>query len=169
MLDKDHEFMSFGGHRGWSGHRLRRGDMAPIILKMLSEKPMHGYEIIGHLEEKSYGFWRPSAGSIYPNLQLLEEQDLVSSSQKNGKKVYTITDKGRAEAGKTEEHYGHYFKHHEPYAKAFKDLKVTSFEIMASIRQIAALDSEEKNAEVKKILDETKTKLSQLLNQPKNN
>jgi DNA-binding PadR family transcriptional regulator len=59
---------------------------------------MHGYEIIRHLEDKSHGLWRPSPGSVYPTLQLLEEQDLVTAADHNGKKVYELTDKGRAEA-----------------------------------------------------------------------
>ena len=92
-----------GFFRGWHGaRRVARGDMGPIVLNVLLEKPMHGYEIIRHLEERSRGFWRPSAGSIYPTLQLLEEQDLVSSQELDGKKVYTITEKGREEAGKTQ-------------------------------------------------------------------
>jgi len=70
----------------------------PAILELLLEKPMHGYEIISTLEEKSHGMWRPSAGSIYPTLQLLEEKDLVTSETKNGKKVYTITKQGKGAA-----------------------------------------------------------------------
>ena len=75
MYDMDYGFMGF---KGWRGSRARRGDMVPIILRALLEKPMHGYEIISELEEKSFGYWWPSAGSIYPNLQLLEEQGFVT-------------------------------------------------------------------------------------------
>src|SRR6266540_2432552 len=78
--------------------QARRGDMRPIILSALQTGPMHGYEIMRHLEEKSHGMWRPSPGSIYPTLQLLEEQELVTGEEKDGKKVYSLTDKGHKEA-----------------------------------------------------------------------
>src|ERR1700745_1834563 len=93
---------SWHGHmfRGWYGYQAKRGDMSPILLRVLAEKPMHGYEIIRELEKKSHGFWRPSPGSVYPTLQLLEEQDLVTSRDEGGKKVYTLTDAGSEEAKK---------------------------------------------------------------------
>ena len=87
--------------RGWHGFQAKRGDMSGIVLRVLADKPMHGYEIIQELERKSHGFWRPSPGSIYPTLQLLEEQDLVASGDDAGKKIYTITDAGRSEAEKS--------------------------------------------------------------------
>jgi DNA-binding PadR family transcriptional regulator len=81
----------FGGR--W-GSRTRRGDMKFLVLEMLAETPRHGYEIIGAIEEKR-GF-RPSAGSIYPTLQFLEDGGFVTSAEVDGKRVYTITDAGRA-------------------------------------------------------------------------
>ncbi len=73
-----------------------RGDLKYVLLDLLQERPMHGYEMIKALEERSHGFYVPSAGSIYPTLQLLEDRELVVSSETNGKKVYSITDAGRA-------------------------------------------------------------------------
>lgn len=69
-----------------------------VLLIALLNRPMHGYEVIRELEEKSKGTWRPSPGSVYPTLQLLEEQDFVTSERQNGKKVYSITERGRKEA-----------------------------------------------------------------------
>jgi DNA-binding PadR family transcriptional regulator len=64
---------------------------------MLAEKPRHGYEIIKALEEKSGGVYAPSAGAVYPTLTLLEEMGFATAiTQDGGKKVYTITDAGRA-------------------------------------------------------------------------
>lgn len=90
-----------GGHHGWSFGsfgRARRGDVRAAILTVLAEKPMHGYEIMQQLQERSGGFWRPSAGSVYPTLQLLEDQGLVTGEEVEGKRVYSLTDAGRAEA-----------------------------------------------------------------------
>lgn len=94
-------FGPFGGRRGGGfgpGFRAGRGMIEPAILRALSKKPMHGYEVISTLEEQSHGMWRPSAGSIYPTLQLLEEKELVKSHEENGKKIYGLTAAGEAEA-----------------------------------------------------------------------
>lgn len=76
---------------------MRRGDVRTAVLAVLAEKAGHGYEIIQALEEKSGGAWRPSPGSVYPTLQQLEDEDLVRSSTSEGKRVYELTDAGRAE------------------------------------------------------------------------
>jgi DNA-binding PadR family transcriptional regulator len=72
-----------------------KGDLKYVILDLLRDKPSHGYEIIRALEERSHGFYSPSAGSVYPTLQLLEDMGYVSSTEQDGKKVYAITDEGR--------------------------------------------------------------------------
>ena len=72
-----------------------KGDLKYVILDLLKDKPSHGYEIIRALEERSHGFYSPSAGSVYPTLQLLEDMGYVSSTEQDGKKVYAITDEGR--------------------------------------------------------------------------
>ena len=81
----------FGG--GWQS-RTRRGDVKFLVLDVLAQGPRHGYEIIGAIEEKR-GF-RPSPGSIYPTLQMLEDGSFVTSAEVEGKRVYTITESGRA-------------------------------------------------------------------------
>src|SRR5438034_7440008 len=73
-----------------------RGDLKFALLELLQERPMHGYEMMKALEEKSGGFYAPSPGSIYPTLQMLEDGGMVTSAEVEGKKVYTITDAGRA-------------------------------------------------------------------------
>lgn len=89
------------GGRGFPGPRpgrRRRGDVRTALLALLAEGPGHGYDLINRLEERSGGAWRPSPGSIYPTLQLLEDEDLVTVAEDDGKRVYTITDSGREEA-----------------------------------------------------------------------
>jgi DNA-binding PadR family transcriptional regulator len=76
---------------------MRRGEIRFALLSVLSEGPGHGYELIGRLEEKTGGVWRPSPGSVYPTLQLLEDEGLVRSETRDGKRVYELTDAGRAE------------------------------------------------------------------------
>jgi DNA-binding PadR family transcriptional regulator len=94
------------GHRRLRGEgfgregrrRMRRGDIRTAVLLALEDQPRHGYEVIQALEEKTGGAWRPSAGSIYPTLQLLEDEGLARSSEREGKRVYELTEEGRAEA-----------------------------------------------------------------------
>ena len=66
---------------------FEKGDLKYVILDLLKDKPSHGYEIIRALEERFHGFYSPSAGSIYPTLQLLEDMGHVKSSEADGKKV----------------------------------------------------------------------------------
>ena len=86
--------------RDWRGHRrhggrARRGDIRAAILALLAERPMHGYEVIRELSERTGGVWEPSPGSIYPTLQLLEDEALVSVEESDGRKQYSLTDQGR--------------------------------------------------------------------------
>lgn len=77
---------------------MRRGDIRTAVLAILAEGPGHGYEVMQRLEEKTNGGWRPSPGSVYPTLQLLEDEGLARSVESDGKRVYEITDTGRKEA-----------------------------------------------------------------------
>ena len=78
------------GRRQWFGS----GDMKYVILKLLRDKPMHGYEVMKALEEQTHGYYKPSPGTVYPTLQWLEDEGLVEGDDREGKKVYTITDTG---------------------------------------------------------------------------
>jgi DNA-binding PadR family transcriptional regulator len=75
---------------------FRRGDLKYMVLGLLEEKPMHGYEVMQRLEEESGGYYSASPGSVYPVLQMLEDQGYVRAQQADGKKVYHITEEGRA-------------------------------------------------------------------------
>ncbi|MFI8348304.1 PadR family transcriptional regulator [Streptomyces sp. NPDC085596] len=83
-----------GGPRG----RARRGDVRASILALLKDRPMHGYEMIQEIAERSGGAWKPSPGSVYPTLQLLEDESLIASESEGGKKLFALTDSGRTAA-----------------------------------------------------------------------
>lgn len=86
------------------GTRMGRGDVRTAVLALLAEKPMHGYQIIQQIEERSGGSWKPSPGSVYPTLQLLADEGLIKAEESNGRKTYSLTEEGRevadAAAGK---------------------------------------------------------------------
>ena len=77
------------------GRLFEKGDLKYVILQLLSERPAHGYEVIRALEERSSGMYTPSAGAVYPTLQMLEDLGYVTAVQQDGKKVYSITEEGR--------------------------------------------------------------------------
>ncbi|NJD11308.1 MAG: PadR family transcriptional regulator [Gemmatimonadetes bacterium] len=92
---------AFGGFSAGTGGRSRwrmydRGDLKFVILKLLCGRPMHGYEVMKALEEHSGCCYRASPGTVYPTLQMLEDQGYVRVVEEEGRKVYHITDAGRA-------------------------------------------------------------------------
>jgi DNA-binding PadR family transcriptional regulator len=90
-----------GGPRG--GGRGKRGDVRAAILKLLTERPMHGYEMIQEIAERSQQLWKPSPGSVYPTLQLLVDEGLIVATESDGsKKLFELTDDGRAAVEKIE-------------------------------------------------------------------
>jgi DNA-binding PadR family transcriptional regulator len=78
----------------WRENSFQKGDLKYVILDLIKEKPRHGYEIIRELEEMSYGFYTPSPGTVYPTLQMLEEMGYATAVERDGRKVYTITEAG---------------------------------------------------------------------------
>jgi DNA-binding PadR family transcriptional regulator len=85
-----------GGRGGW-GRFFGPGEIRLALLSMLESGPKHGYELMKELETKSGGIYKASAGAIYPALQQLEDEGLVTSDQPTGKRTYSLTDAGRAE------------------------------------------------------------------------
>jgi DNA-binding PadR family transcriptional regulator len=77
---------------------MRRGDVRRAVLSALGDGPGHGYEVMRRLEARSGGIWRPSPGSVYPILQMLQDEGLVRSHAQDGTRVYELTDTGTAEA-----------------------------------------------------------------------
>ena len=86
---------------GFGGPRARRGDIRAAVLRLLSEQPMHGYQIIQELSSRSGGAWCPSAGSVYPTLQLLADEGLIAAEETAGKKVFSLTETGTAAVAET--------------------------------------------------------------------
>ena len=101
MWEAFDQFRSSFDHRG--GGRMSRGDVRAAILGLLAEEPMHGYQIINEIGERSGGAWRPSPGSVYPTLQLLSDEGVIDAEESKGRKTYSLTEAGRAEAEKAAE------------------------------------------------------------------
>src|SRR5215470_10232146 len=98
-----HGGFGFGGRHGMgggdmirAGRMLATGDLRLIALALIAEQPRHGYEIIKVLEEKTEGWYSPSPGIVYPTLTFLEEAGYVTAQAEGAKKLYSITEEGRA-------------------------------------------------------------------------
>src|SRR5271167_4922956 len=96
------EWGGFGGPRGprGRGRKARRGDIRTAALLLLAEEPRNGYQIMQEVSERSDGVWRPSPGSVYPALQQLEDEGLIRSDEIDGRKLFRLTDEGRAQVEK---------------------------------------------------------------------
>ena len=97
----------FGGPRGRGGRgargRGKRGDVRAAILTLLTERPMHGYEMTQEIATRSNDLWKPSPGSVYPTLQLLVDEGLITPTESEGsKKTFELTEEGRTAAAKIE-------------------------------------------------------------------
>lgn len=139
---------------------MRRGDVRMALLDALRDGPAHGYELITRLEARSGGMWRPSAGSVYPTLQLLEEQGMVTGTEADGKRVFDLTGDGRAEAEAA--------KDQQPWAQggpseAHRNLRRTFGLVGMAARQVVAVGEEAQIEAAATILTEARQKLYRLL------
>jgi DNA-binding PadR family transcriptional regulator len=98
-------FATAGG-RGPRGGRARRGDVRTAVLVLLDEQPQHGYQLITEFERRTDGRWKPSPGSVYPVLSQLTDEGLVRPEEVDGRKVFHLTDEGRAAAADARERHG---------------------------------------------------------------
>jgi DNA-binding PadR family transcriptional regulator len=139
---------------------VRRGDVRQAILGALSERPMHGYQVIQELEAQSGGRWRPSAGSVYPTLQLLEDEGLVRSELVEGRRTYSLTDEGRAAAARG--------PHRMPWdqpdaADESGDIRRLAIQLIAAAVQVKRMGSEDANTAARRLLVETRRQMYGLL------
>jgi DNA-binding PadR family transcriptional regulator len=75
--------------------RVRRGDVRAALLSLLGEGPRNGYQMIQEIQNRSQGIWRPSPGSVYPALQQLEDEGLITGEESGGSRTYGLTEDGR--------------------------------------------------------------------------
>jgi DNA-binding PadR family transcriptional regulator len=146
------------------GGRMRRGDIRTALLLILEEGPGHGYELIQRLEEKSDGAWRPSPGSVYPTLQLLDDEGLVTASERDGKRTFEITEAGKAEAASRVEDAGG-----TPWDLAGRggrpsgELREAIGTLMLAARQVAGAGSKEQTERAVAILKDARKQLYAIL------
>ncbi|MBB3661383.1 MULTISPECIES: PadR family transcriptional regulator [Prauserella salsuginis group] len=148
------------GHGG-PGRRGKRGDVRSAILTLLAEQPRHGYEIIGEISQRSGGFWKPSPGSIYPTLQLLADEGLVQGDEEGGKRLFQLTDDGRAAAEKIgTPPWEHFTQDADPNELR---LRAAAGSLMVAIKQVSQVASSDQRARATDALDEARRTLYGIL------
>jgi len=142
--------------------RVSRGDVRAAILRLLAEEPMHGYQIMSELSARTDGMWQPSPGSIYPTLNQLEDEDLVRAEERDGKKVYALTDQGLEKVASSEEE-APWDRFASPYASGLMALRDAGFQLGAAVMQVARAGSDDQAARAREILDEAKRRIYEIL------
>lgn len=157
-----------GQRRHWSGRhfgrggRARRGDIRAAVLALLAERPMHGYEMIQELEERSGGLWRPSAGSIYPTLQLLEDEDLIRGEEADGKRRFALTDDG-SEQNKSRQGPLPWDAVTAGIDPSRIQLREAFIQLRAAVQQVGGTGTEDQASRVRELLDETRRRVYAIL------
>ncbi|GIF18529.1 DNA-binding PadR family transcriptional regulator [Actinoplanes tereljensis] len=148
-----------GHRRGGRGSRL---NVRPAILALLLERPMHGYEMIQELDARTNGIWRPSPGSIYPTLQLLEDEGLIEPETSGSRKSYHLTDAGRPEA-ETAAQNPPWASIGDDTMSQVQDFRDAAVGIMGALRQVGFNGTPEQRQKALEVLNETKRKLYAIL------
>lgn len=171
--DGDHEFGPRGPRGGGRGERrgdgrrgegrggrgrATRGDVRAAVLTLLGDEPMHGYQLMQAIGERSNGRWTPSPGAIYPVLSQLEDEALVTISVESGRKVATLTDAGRAAASE---------QNRDPFSQAQAqtgpDLRALVHSLTDAVRQVARTASPDQREKAAAVLTEARRALYLIL------
>lgn len=148
-----------GALRG-GGPGVRRGDVRPLILQALKREPMHGYQVIQDLEAASGGRWRPSAGSVYPTLQQLEDEGLVRSAEVDGRRVYSLTDAGRSAADAADP-MSHWFGGQRDSGST--DIRRLAIQLVGAVMQVSKAGSPAAQREARDVLVDARRRMYRIL------
>ncbi|SIT69141.1 PadR family transcriptional regulator [Microbacterium sp. RU33B] len=146
------------------GTRMGKGDVRAAVLALLAEKPMHGYQIIQEIEDRSGGSWKPSPGSVYPTLQLLADEGLILAEESNGRKTYSLTEEGRAVADSADGSAPWETQGPRDSGRATA-LPKAGVELAQAVAQVGRSGSAEQVQQAVALLDETRRKLYSILAQ----
>ncbi|MET0932501.1 MAG: PadR family transcriptional regulator [Mycetocola sp.] len=147
------------------GTRMGRGDVRAAVLALLAEKPMHGYQIIQQIEERSGGSWKPSPGSVYPTLQLLADEGLIRAEESNGRKTYSLTEEGRAVAGVAAEKSAPWEGTSSREGSRASALTKSGIDLAQAVAQVGRSGSAEQVKEAVAVLDDARRKIFSILAQ----
>jgi DNA-binding PadR family transcriptional regulator len=156
-----------GGPRGRGRGRGRagRGDVRAAIISLLSEQPRNGYQIIQEINERTGGLWRVSSGSVYPAIAQLEDEGLIEPTDGDGRKLFALTEAGRAHAEENAEHLARLWE------AGAEDSRFTEFlryreligQLVAATRQVNEVGTAAQREEAKQVLTKARQALYKIL------
>jgi DNA-binding PadR family transcriptional regulator len=149
----------FGGGRG----RARRGDVRIALLRLLAEEPRNGYQLMQAIEELSGGRWRPSPGSVYPALAQLEDEGLIRATEREGSKLFELTDAGREQLERAGGDQAPWQLDDDPGYQAVADLSVLVRQIHLAAGQVAQAGDQRQIERASETLAETRRALYRIL------
>ena len=151
----------FGGGRG----RRRRGDVRLALLMLLAEEPRNGYQLMQTIEERSDGRWRPSPGSVYPTLAQLEDEGLIRGVEREGTKLFEITDQGRERLVESKTDPAPWEEQEDPDAPDLHRMASLIIQIGKAAWQVAQEGDERQAEQAYETLAETRRALYRILAQ----
>ena len=146
-----------------AGTRAGKGEVRSAVLALLAERPMHGYQIIREIEERSGGSWKPSAGSVYPTLQLLADEGTISAEESNGRKIYSLTEAGREEVA--QDHGATPWDSPGSHAGGFAALPKAGVELAQAAAQVGRTGSPEQVQQAVAVRDDARRRIYAILAQ----
>ena len=157
------------GGEAWGGGQRRRhrgprarGDVRSAVLALLAEEPMHGYQLIQEIGRRSGGTWKPSPGSVYPPLQQLVDEGLVRAQERDGRRVYLLTDEGQRVATDRAEDFATLWEGVAP-SEDGNQLGDLIFQVGAAFVPVARTGTAEQMAQARAVLARTRADLYRIL------
>ncbi|NKZ04508.1 PadR family transcriptional regulator [Actinomadura latina] len=150
--------------RGAGGGRARKGNVRAAILVLLAEEPRNGYQIIQEINERSGGAWKPSPGAVYPALQQLADEGLISGDEAGGRRTFHLTDEGRAHVEENADRLAEPWAEMTPdFGEGVPELFKQAAQTGAAVMQIVHSGSSEQVAQARDVLAETRRDLYRIL------
>jgi DNA-binding PadR family transcriptional regulator len=152
-----------GGGGGRGRGRRRRGDVRAALLLLLAEEARNGYQLMQTIEERSGGRWRPSPGSVYPALAQLEDEGLVKAVERDGAKLFEITDAGREHVAKAHGQTAPWEMEDDPAFETLAELRSLVHQIAMAAGQVVHAGDEAQIARARDTLTDTRRRLYRIL------
>jgi DNA-binding PadR family transcriptional regulator len=150
-----------GGHRGRG--RAQRGDVRAAILLLLADEPMHGYQLMHAIADRTEGAWRPSPGAIYPTIAQLEDEGLVITTADSGRKLVTLTEAGRTHLAEKADTMTDPFTEITAQAGGTNDLRGAIEQLHVAARAVAQTGNSAQIAATAEVLSQARRSLYLIL------